>query len=56
MFRVVADYELKAQVPTVEDYIRIRLAAGLSRKTKESAHIGFKNSLFAMKVFYEGNL
>ena len=48
-----APYELRAQVPTVDDYIRIRLAAGLSRKTLEAATIGLKNSLFAVTVFCE---
>ena len=42
---------MKAQVPTVKDYIRIRLAAGLSRKTEEAATIGLKNSLFGVTVF-----
>ncbi len=46
-------YELRAEVPTVDDYIRIRLAAGLSRKTLEAATIGLKNSLFAVTVFCE---
>lgn len=45
-------YEVKAQVPTVEDYIGVRLAAGLSRKTVEAATVGLKNSLFAVTVFY----
>ena len=44
-------YEVKAQTPSVEDYIRIRLAAGLSEKTKEAAEIGLKNSLFSVVVF-----
>ncbi len=45
-------YEPRAQVPAVDDYIRIRLAAGLSRKTEEAATVGLKNSLFAVTVFY----
>ncbi len=40
------------QTPSVEDYICIRLAAGLSRKTEAAATIGLKNSLFAVTVFY----
>ena len=47
-------YQLKAQTPTAEDYIRIRLAAGLSRKTEAAATTGLKNSLFAVTVFYGG--
>ena len=46
-------YEVRAQVPAVDDYIRIRLAAGLSRKTLEAATVGLKNSLFAVTVFHE---
>lgn len=46
--------EVKAQVPSVGDYIRIRLAAGLSRKTEEAATVGLKNSLFAVTAFCEG--
>lgn len=46
-------YEVRTQVPAVDDYIRIRLAAGLSRKTEEAATIGLKNSLFAVTVFHE---
>ena len=45
-------YEVKAQTPLAEDYIRIRLAAGLSEKTREAAEIGLKNSLFAVTVFH----
>lgn len=47
-------YELKHEVPTVEDYIRIRLAAGLSRKSVEAARIGLSNSLAAVSVYYAG--
>jgi ribosomal protein S18 acetylase RimI-like enzyme len=50
----VAEYELKAQPPTVDDYLRIRSAAGLSRKSEAAATIGLKNSLFAVVVFHHG--
>lgn len=43
-------YKLRAQIPTAQDYIRIRLAAGLSRKSEEAATIGLRNSLFAVTV------
>ena len=46
------DYLVKQQIPGVADYLRIRPAAGLSRKTEEAATIGLKNSLFAVTVFY----
>lgn len=44
-------YILKQQLPTVRQYIDIRLAAGLSRKSEEAATIGLKNSIFAVMVF-----
>ena len=49
----MTSYHLKAQTPSVADYIRIRSAAGLSRKTEEAATLGLKNSLFAVTVFLE---
>ncbi len=48
----VAHYEVRVQLPSVEDYIRIRLGAGLSRKSVEAATIGLKNSLFGVVVFF----
>lgn len=46
-------YELKNEIPTVETYIRIRLSAGLSRKSEEAARIGLRNSLFSV-IAYAG--
>ncbi|MEQ9637596.1 MAG: hypothetical protein RLW68_16135 [Devosia marina] len=37
-------YELVLQPPGVEDYLRLRIAAGLSAKTREQAEIGLPNS------------
>jgi len=42
---------LKEEIPSVPDYISIRLAAGLSRKSPEAATIGLKNSLFGVVVY-----
>ncbi|HEX5126357.1 MAG TPA: GNAT family N-acetyltransferase, partial [Rhodocyclaceae bacterium] len=47
-------YAIKAQVPSTDDYISIRLAAGLSRKSVEAATIGLKNSLFSVVAFFAG--
>ena len=44
-------YELREVVPSADDYIRIRLAAGLSEKTREAAEKGLKGTLFAVTVF-----
>lgn len=41
-------YSIKAEVLSVTDYIRIRLAAGLSRKSEEAARIGLAHSLFSV--------
>lgn len=47
-------YELKYETPSVDDYIRIRLAAGLSRKSVEAATIGLSNSLCAVVIYSNG--
>jgi GNAT superfamily N-acetyltransferase len=45
-------YVLKTEIPSVTDYIAIRLAAGLSRKSEEAARIGLANSLFGVVVYH----
>lgn len=45
-------YEIRNEIPTVEDYIEIRLQAGLSRKSVEAATIGLKNSIFGVVVYF----
>ncbi|TCS34783.1 GNAT family N-acetyltransferase [Reinekea marinisedimentorum] len=47
-------YQLKAEIPSVEEYIEIRLAAGLSRKSEEAAAIALPNSIYGVTV-YSGN-
>jgi GNAT superfamily N-acetyltransferase len=47
------NYTLKQETPTVSDYIGIRLAAGLSRKSEEAARIGLANSLFSVVAYFE---
>ena len=37
------DYEARHEIPNIEDYIRIRLEAGLSAKSKEAASIGLRD-------------
>jgi hypothetical protein len=44
-------YEIREEVPSVSDYINIRLGAGLSRKSPEAAAIGLKNGLFSVVVY-----
>lgn len=42
--------------PTPEDYINLRIEAGLSVKSIEAASIGLKNSLFAVTIYHESTL
>jgi hypothetical protein len=46
------NYTLKREIPTVADYINIRVAAGLSRKSEEAARIGLAHGLFSVVVYY----
>ena len=46
-------YDLIVGTPSVEDYRRLRVAAGLSAKSAEAAAAGLPNTLFA--VFIEQN-
>ncbi|EAR10780.1 GNAT family N-acetyltransferase [Reinekea blandensis] len=43
--------KLRTEVPTVDTYIKVRLAAGLSRKSEEAARLALPNSLFAVTVY-----
>lgn len=49
------NYELRFEIPSVKDYIEIRLKAGLSRKSEEAATIGLKNSILSV-VVYSNNI
>lgn len=46
-------YKLTEQIPTVTDYIHIRLEAGLSRKSEQAASLGLPNSLYSVVVMHE---
>lgn len=47
-------YELVLQPPSVDDYLRLRIAAGLSAKTHEQAEIGLPNSWCGVTVVHDG--
>jgi len=47
-------YELKAEKPSDEEYLRLRVAAGLSRKSPEGAAIGLAASWHAVVVRRDG--
>ena len=46
-------YRLVPDVPAVDDYLRLRVVAGLSPKTREGAGIGLPNSWFGVTLIYE---
>ena len=43
-----------AETPSVEDYCRLRIAAGLSPKSIEAAQAGLPNTLFGVTVIANG--
>ena len=45
-----AGYELTTGIPSPEDYLHLRKAAGLSPKSLEGAAMGLPNTLFAVLV------
>ncbi|WP_336739980.1 GNAT family N-acetyltransferase [Aureimonas altamirensis] len=49
-------YTLSMEIPTVEDYRRLRTVAGLSGKTEEAAQRGLPNSWSAVVVRHEGHV
>jgi hypothetical protein len=46
----MGDYRLAERVPSVEDYNRVRVAAGLSEKYAEAARVGLANTVFGVCV------
>jgi len=44
------DYSLLAETPSPEDYLRLRIMAGLTPKTAEGAAAGLPNTVFAVVV------
>jgi len=51
---MIAGYEIKAETPSIDDYRRLRVAAGLSPKTRAAAERGLPNSVFAVVVHFQG--
>jgi GNAT superfamily N-acetyltransferase len=52
----VSDYRLVEQVPSVEDYNRVRFAAGLNERETRAAEIGLANTVFGVCVEAEGHI
>ncbi len=49
-------YHLVERTPSVEDYNRVRVAAGLGRRNPEAAEAGLPNTLFGVCVEREGRV
>lgn len=49
-------YTLSMEIPTVEDYRRLRSVTGLSGKTEEAARLGLPNSWSAAVVRHRGRV
>ena len=47
-------YQIEEQAPALDDYLRLRLAAGLSGKTVEQARAGLPNTWFGVTLLHEG--
>lgn len=47
-------YEIVALTPDATDYMRLRVAAGLSPKSAEQAGIGLPNTWFGVTVLHDG--
>jgi GNAT superfamily N-acetyltransferase len=52
----VSGYQLVERTPSVEDYNRVREAAGLSRRNPAAAEAGLPNTLFGICVEREGRV
>ena len=48
------DIELIERFPDVEDYCRLRTAAGMSPKTLEAARCGLPNTLYGVSLRHDG--
>lgn len=46
----MSDFELSAAEPTAEEYVRLRLAAGLDERSIEAARIALPNSYFSVCI------
>ncbi len=51
-FKKKMEYQIKEEIPSVGEYINIRLAAGLSRKSEEAASIALPNSIYSVVVYF----
>jgi GNAT superfamily N-acetyltransferase len=47
-------YRLALEVPSISDYLRLRVAAGLSARSEAAAAAGLPGTIAAATVFHEG--
>jgi GNAT superfamily N-acetyltransferase len=45
------NFEIRDEVPPLQEYIDIRLRAGLSRKSAQAAELGLRNGIFAVTAY-----
>lgn len=50
----MSEYRLVGRIPSVEDYNRVRVAAGLNKKDAAAAEIGLANSVFSVCLEHDG--
>ncbi len=48
----MGDYSIEPGIPEIDDYLRLRVAAGLSAKSHEQASIGLPNTWYGVKVMH----
>ena len=46
-------YILKEEIPSIKNYIEIRVKAGLSKKSEEAAALGLPNSIYSVVVYFD---
>lgn len=53
---MTADYEISHEVPSVEDYLHLRLASGLTPRSMEAAEVGLPRTVTSVLVNYDHNI
>lgn len=56
MTLIMSKFKIKKRIPTVKEYNLLRSSAGLSKKDKQAAKKGLKNSLLSICVYSEKEL
>lgn len=53
---MIGVYRIVEKVPSVEDYNRVRVGAGLSKKAPAAAEVGLANTVFGVCVEKDGSV